>query len=99
MSILHTGTAYVDERSEDCLLYHYPDTDRPTTRDAAEVAGKKAARKPRDLQSLIFVVLPSSASSSLGEYGSDGSTTGTTSRSFSSPASAMLGSQEGGCSR
>jgi hypothetical protein len=43
VSILHTGRHYDDDVSEDCVLYHYPSTARPTSRDAGEVQATKNA--------------------------------------------------------
>jgi putative restriction endonuclease len=55
VSLLHTGRHYPDDISEDGLIYHYPRTARPPSRDAAEVeATKNAAR----LALPIFVILP-----------------------------------------
>jgi hypothetical protein len=55
VSLLHTGRHYPDDVSEDGLIYHYPSTSRPPTRDGAEVeATKNAAR----LALPIFVILP-----------------------------------------
>ena len=42
MGLLHTGTSYPDDLSEDGVLYHYPRTQQPT-RDDAEVSATKAA--------------------------------------------------------
>ena len=55
VSLLHTGRHYPDDISEGGLIYHYPRTARPPSRDAAEVeATKNAAR----LALPIFVILP-----------------------------------------
>jgi hypothetical protein len=55
VSLLHTGRHYPDDISEDGLIYHYPTTARPASRDAAEVeATKNAAR----LGMPLFVILP-----------------------------------------
>ena len=43
LSLLHTGTAYDDDLSEDGLLYHYPSTNRVGRHDDAEIASVKAA--------------------------------------------------------
>jgi putative restriction endonuclease len=54
VSVLHTGRHYPDDISEDGLIYHYPSTARPLSRDTSEVeATKNAAR----LAIPIFVVL------------------------------------------
>jgi putative restriction endonuclease len=55
VSLLHTGKHYPDDISEDGLIYHYPKTARPPSRDAAEVAATKNAA---NLNLPIFVVLP-----------------------------------------
>ncbi len=55
VSILHTGRHYPDDLSEDGLVYHYPATQRPPGRDAAEIqATKNAAASSLP----IFVILP-----------------------------------------
>lgn len=55
VGLLHTGRHYPDDVSEDGLIYHYPSTARPASRDAAEVeATKNAAR----LRLPVFVILP-----------------------------------------
>ena len=55
VGLLHTGRHYPDDLSEDGLIYHYPSTSRPVSRDTAEVeATKNAAR----LGIPIFVILP-----------------------------------------
>jgi hypothetical protein len=43
VGLLHTGRHYDDDLSDEALIYHYPSTDRPPGRDAAEVAATKAA--------------------------------------------------------
>lgn len=43
VSVLHTGSHYPDDLAENGLIYHYPATDRPPARDAAEVEATKAA--------------------------------------------------------
>jgi putative restriction endonuclease len=61
VSILHTGRHYADDLSDHGLIYHYPKTLRPPSRDAAEVQATKnamAAKLP------IFVILPGVSSSS-----------------------------------
>jgi putative restriction endonuclease len=55
VGLLHTGKHYPDDISEDGLIYHYPSTERPPSRDASEVeATKNAAR----LALPLFVILP-----------------------------------------
>lgn len=55
VSLLHTGRHYPDDISEDGLIYHYPRTSRPPTRDAAEVEATKNANR---LGLPLFVILP-----------------------------------------
>lgn len=61
VSILHTGRHYADDLSEDGVIYHYPKTNRPASRDAGEVQATKSAMT---LRIPIFVVLPSTKSTS-----------------------------------
>src|SRR5262249_3348717 len=42
VGLLHTGSSYPDDLSEDGVLYHYPETSR-RGRDVAEVTATKAA--------------------------------------------------------
>ncbi len=53
VGLLHTGKAYADDLAEDGVLYHYPDTKRPTGRDWAEVEATKTAGR---LGLPVFVV-------------------------------------------
>lgn len=41
VGVLHTGRHYADDLSDDGIVYHYPRTGRPTSRDAGEVASVK----------------------------------------------------------
>jgi putative restriction endonuclease len=41
VSILHTGRHYPDDLSDDGLIYHYPTTHRPPSRDSAEIQATK----------------------------------------------------------
>jgi hypothetical protein len=41
--LLHTGSSYADDLSEDGLIYHYPKTKRPPGRDLSEIEATKAA--------------------------------------------------------
>jgi putative restriction endonuclease len=43
VSVLHTGSSYADDLSEDCIVYHYPRTRRPSSRDLSEINATKAA--------------------------------------------------------
>jgi hypothetical protein len=62
VSILHTGRHYDDDLSDDCMLYHYPSTDRLGSRDAGEV---QATKNAMSLGIPLFVVLPSPRSRQL----------------------------------
>ena len=53
VGLLHTGTPYDDDFSEDGVIYHYPKTDRAPGRDAAEVEATKAAAT---LRLPVFVI-------------------------------------------
>ena len=54
VSILHIGDHYPDELSDDGLICHYPNTNRPATRDKNEIEATKACLK---LNLPIFVIL------------------------------------------
>jgi hypothetical protein len=43
VGLLHTGTAYADDLSDDGVLYHYPSTNRVRGRDLSEINATKAA--------------------------------------------------------
>lgn len=43
VGLLHTGSSYADDLSDDGVLYHYPNTNRPKGRDLAEIEATKAA--------------------------------------------------------
>jgi putative restriction endonuclease len=45
VGLLHTGSSYADDLSDDGVLYHYPATNRPKGRDLAEIEATKAARR------------------------------------------------------
>ena len=55
VGILHTGTSYADDLSDDGVIYHYPITERPPARDLAEVDGTKLAKT---LGLPVFVITP-----------------------------------------
>lgn len=55
VSFLHTGRHYADELSDDGVIYHYPSTNRPTSRDAGEV---QATKNAGTLSLPLFVILP-----------------------------------------
>lgn len=44
VGLLHTGKHYDDDVDETGILYHYPTTDRPATRDANEIQAIKNAK-------------------------------------------------------
>jgi putative restriction endonuclease len=44
VGLLHTGSTYADDLSEDSAIYHYPQTDQ-SGRDEAEIAATKAAAR------------------------------------------------------
>lgn len=59
VSVLHTGTSYPDDLSEDSLIYHYPKTDRPAGRDLAEIEStKNAGRLELPILALVPAKLP-----------------------------------------
>jgi HNH endonuclease len=43
VGVLHTGRHYADDLSSDGIIYHYPRTNRPGSRDASEVEATKNA--------------------------------------------------------
>lgn len=45
VSLTHSGQSYPDDWSEDCVIYHYPDTKRPEGRDRSEIEATKNAGK------------------------------------------------------
>ena len=55
VGLLHTGTSYADDLSDDGVIYHYPDTGRPPARDLAEVESTKMAKT---LGLPVFVITP-----------------------------------------
>lgn len=42
VGLLHTGSSYADDISDEAVLYHYPKTNRPISRDKSEVNATKA---------------------------------------------------------
>jgi hypothetical protein len=56
VGLLHTGRHYADDLSPTGILYHYPRTQRPPGRDAAEIA---AAKRAGELAFPVFVITPS----------------------------------------
>jgi len=53
VAVLHTGTSYPDDLSDDGMLYHYPLTRRQEARDRSEVESTKTAGK---LRLPVFVI-------------------------------------------
>lgn len=45
VGLLHTGSHYVDDLSDDGVLYHYPQTRRPDVRDAGEIEATKNVQR------------------------------------------------------
>jgi hypothetical protein len=60
VGVLHNGASYDDDLSDDGIVYHFPDTERPVGRDAAETA---ALRNAFSLQIPIFVITNSKSNS------------------------------------
>lgn len=53
VGVLHTGIHYADDLSDDGILYHYPKTNRPPTRDASEI---NAMKRAGELRVPVFVI-------------------------------------------
>lgn len=64
VGILLTGRHYPDDADNAGVLYHYPKTRRPPSRDAGEIAALKNAQ---DLNLPVFVISPASTDHSLRE--------------------------------
>jgi len=56
VSIMHRGSVYADDLSDEGVIYHYPETNRPKTRDESEIIATKNAG---NLGLPVFVVTPS----------------------------------------
>jgi putative restriction endonuclease len=54
VGVLHNGTSYEDDLTDEGILYHYPRTERPSSRDGGEVSALKWAK---DLNIPIFVIV------------------------------------------
>lgn len=54
VAILHNGVSYDDDLTSDGLLYHYPTTERPASRDSGEIGAMKWAM---ELAVPIFVII------------------------------------------
>jgi hypothetical protein len=61
VAVLHTGESYEDDLTPNSLLYYYPQTRRPASRDAGEVAALKWAAT---YEIPVFAILPSEGTSS-----------------------------------
>jgi putative restriction endonuclease len=59
VGLLHTGRHYADDLSATGILYHYPRTNRPQGRDAAEI---QATKNAGELALPVFVITPSPSS-------------------------------------
>lgn len=64
VGLLHTGSSYADDISDDAVLYHYPNTKRAATRDKLEIHATKAART---LSLPVFIIKYPSPNSTLRE--------------------------------
>ena len=53
VGVLHTGKSYADELTDDGVIYHFPNTDRPKSRDQSEVA---ALANAMHLNVPVFVI-------------------------------------------
>lgn len=53
VGVLHTGIHYADDLSDEGILYHYPQTNRPRNRDESEIRALKTAA---DLRIPVFVI-------------------------------------------
>jgi hypothetical protein len=53
IGLLHTGEYYPDDLQENYLVYHYPETSRPTSRDYNEIEATKNAHR---LSLPVFVI-------------------------------------------
>jgi hypothetical protein len=62
VGLLHTGTSYADDLSDDGLIYHYPATNRAGKRDENEITSLKNAEA---LRVPIFVVLHNATNGAL----------------------------------
>jgi putative restriction endonuclease len=61
VGLLHTGSSYADDLTDDAVLYHYPNTNRSSGRDKAEILATKTAGR---LELPVFVIsYPSPGSS------------------------------------
>ena len=53
VSVLHTGKSYPDDLTEDSIVYHYPQTNRPKIFDRSEIEATKNAKR---FQVPIFII-------------------------------------------
>lgn len=65
VGLLHKGNVYVDDLSDEGILYHYPDTRRPESRDIGEIDATKAAGQ---LRLPVFVITQTSPASTRDVY-------------------------------
>lgn len=65
VSVVHRGTTYADDLSDDGLLYHYPKTLRSSAHDAGEIQALKWAQI---LGLPIFTITPSAQSPVLVQF-------------------------------
>ena len=57
VSILHLGDYYPDELDENGILYHYPQTQRPSSRDEGEVIATKNTVTPTQIPTVTVIVI------------------------------------------
>jgi putative restriction endonuclease len=62
VGLLHTGEFYPDDLSDTGVIYHYPKTNRPRSRDLGEIEATKNARR---LSLPIFVITQPSPASTI----------------------------------
>jgi putative restriction endonuclease len=62
VGLLHTGVHYADDLAADGVIYHYPKTNRPPSRDLSEINATKEAKR---LQVPVFVITRSPQNASL----------------------------------
>jgi putative restriction endonuclease len=53
VSVLHTGKSYPDDITEDSIVYHYPDTNRPKNSDYNEI---QATKNTKRFQVPLFII-------------------------------------------
>ena len=60
VSVLHTGKSYPDDVTDDSIVYHYPNTNRPKNTDRNEIEATKNANR---FQIPLFIVTHSASNS------------------------------------